>query len=581
MITVEEALEIRDSFFRAVEFVQRFLPDPIDKRKIVTLTNSQIDAIDSIQFGFPIRHYTFKEIESPPMGVVMVWPRQTGKSYACAYAACALSFLEPGCRIGIISATDEQSKKLMKKIKRIVKNSFLKNYKINKTERKNFIEFVNTSEIECWPQTTGIEGSTYTYLFCDEAALMDAEIIIKSALPCVTHGKRWIMLSTPKGNKGAFIDFYYKGVQSRPLICRHCGQEYPQAAFNVDEFPLGEVPTEKMHDCVECGSRDYKYGIGRYAVPFVDPWNDGLRPKSWIKARLEEHEWSDEAKQEYLGRIVSGASDVFRSEWLEMCTNEKLKNVKPKKLTEDYVIGVDYGKKVDASCFYVTHKDKNNGKIILDFAMSIAGEFDYEKDYHHIRKDLLLLICHFNPMWVVPDATGLGDPLVEELERDLYVLSTGRSLKFNDLAGNEHVVNPSKRIRTKVYSNKNKDDRSKPGKRSKGFIISRTTKPDLIGNLIDLFANGRIVIPPKTEPEIDKLREELLRFESEWKPGTQYVKYGTQLFHDDRVIALALSTWGHRRKPWTLHEISFKGGGEYNMFDSGGFNFERRFGNSF
>jgi hypothetical protein len=36
-----------------------------------------------------------------------------------------------------------------------------------------------------------------------------------------------------------------------------------------------------------------------------------------------------------------------------------------------------------------------------------------------------------------------------------------------------------------------------------------------------------------------------------------YTKYGVQSYHDDRVIALALSLWGHRRKPWFKPEAKF------------------------
>jgi len=36
-----------------------------------------------------------------------------------------------------------------------------------------------------------------------------------------------------------------------------------------------------------------------------------------------------------------------------------------------------------------------------------------------------------------------------------------------------------------------------------------------------------------------------------------YFKYGTQSYHDDRVISFALSLWGHRRKPWYKPEVKF------------------------
>jgi len=578
--TSQEIEDIRNCSFRAVDFIEKFFYQGWgNTSKTVNLTDSQIDAIDSIQFGYPVNKFKHEEVGTPPRGVVMVWPRQTGKSYACAYAAASLIIIMKNCQIGIISATDEQSKKLMRKIVKVLRNSIFWDYVIKQTKRQNFIELTNGNYIECWPCTDGIEGSTYTFLFADEAALMDEQILLSSAMPCVTHGKRWIMLSTPKGNKGIFIQRYYDGVKSRPIICKKCGTRYPQSAFPlVDDFPLddSEMPIEDMPPCVECGAKDYKSGIGKFTVPWVDPWNDGVRTKEKIKQLLDEHDWSPEAQEAYLGKILTEGSSVFLRQWLDNCTNEELKNVKKRIPGVTYVIGADYGKKKDASSFYVTHM-KKDGTIITDFGLTIAGEFDYEKEYSQIAADLLALIAYYNPVWIVPDATGLGDPLVEMLELDLKALKQRRQVEITDLLGKKRIIKTKEKIRTSIYNNRGNflQDKLDPKSATKGFIISMKSKPGLIGNLIKLFSTGKIEIPPKTEPESSNLREELLRFESEWKVGTNYTKYGTQSFHDDRVIALALSAWGHRNKPWNIDKINLLGGsfemkgGDYEFGETG------------
>ena len=164
--------------------------------------------------------------------------------------------------------------------------------------------------------------------------------------------------------------------------------------------------------------------------------------------------------------------------------------------------------------------------------MSVAGEYDAERTYKYIRKKLMNVLIKYNPVWAVLDATGMGDPLVEQIEDDI-----------NEC---KHRGIP---IETRILANT----------AQKGFIISRKTKPDLIGNLIKLFSKEMIKVPPSTEPEIASMREELLRFEYENVPGMNYIKYGTQSFHDDRVIALALSAWGHRVKPSLMAEIKIRG----------------------
>ena len=458
----------------------------------------------------------------------------TGKTTSCAYAAIALLIIYAGCSIGIISATEKQAKKLYRIIKKILKHSIFWNLVVQRSLKVDFLELNNGSFIEVWPCTDGIEGSTYTFLFADEAALMDEKVLFTSALPTVTHGTRWILLSTPKGRKGKFIEYYFKGLKTRPIVCNGCGYEFPQVSFNVERFPLGNMPLEEMHPCPFCGSKDYKYGLGIFTVPWVDPWNDGIRSKEKVKRLLDEHDWTAEARQEYLGEIITEAAMVFLAEWIKHATKPRLKNYFRNR-GFSYVVGVDYGKKHDASCFYVTHRHPKSGHIVLDFAMSVAGEFDVERTYKYIRKKLMRVLKEFNPIWVVLDATGMGDPLVEQVEDDLKIC--------------RHKGLP---IETKILCNT----------KEKGFIFSKKSKPELIGNLIKLFSKGIIDIPPPTEPEIGSLKEELLRFEYENVPGMNYIKYGTQSFHDDKVTALALSCWGHRVYPSLMGEIEI-GGVEY------------------
>ena len=119
--------------------------------------------------------------------------------------------------------------------------------------------------------------------------------------------------------------------------------------------------------------------------------------------------------------------------------------------------------------------------------------------------------------------------LVEELKRDLKNLG---------LSG-----------KCKIFNNKN--DRL-------GFVISHISKPELIGNMIALLSRNpqALELPPSSEPEINELTKELLRFECEIMDAG-YIKYGTQSYHDDRVISFALSLWGHRRKPWYKPDVKF------------------------
>ena len=240
---------------------------------------------------------------------------------------------------------------------------------------------------------------------------------------------------------------------------------------------------------------------------------------------------------------------VILGMWLTNATNQKLRNAFKSKPREAYVVGIDYGRKHDASCFYITHRDKRSGKIILDYGLSVAGDNDLRRTYKYIRRKLMMVIEMFNPYLAVIDSTGMGDPLIEQFEDDLNCLKRDKMLVFKE-AGKKYILRTDKEINTKIYDNR---------MNSRGFIISRTSKPDLIGEAIKMFSKGMIELPPASEPEIGEFREECLRFEAEVMPGTDYIKYGTQSFHDDRVIAFCLSLWGHRQKPIIVHQVKPRG----------------------
>ena len=72
------------------------------------------------------------------------------------------------------------------------------------------------------------------------------------------------------------------------------------------------------------------------------------------------------------------------------------------------------------------------------------------------------IIAKFKPYWIVPDATGMGDPLVEQLESDIQTLDkTGRLLI--EERGKKFLlkVKPHS-VSTQIFSNR----------KEKGFIMN-------------------------------------------------------------------------------------------------------------
>ncbi len=527
--------KLKRASYRAVDLIELFFPNPDDYSKKVILDPFQKDFIDTIQFGFPLSQFKFSEITETVDGVITIWRRQVGKSWSCGYADGALMILgptklgKPPCRIGIIAASEEESQILIEKVKICFEESDFNDF-ITGKPKLDKIKLINgsfTKSHTCSHKS--IRGAAYHYCFIDEGAQMDESILWSAAVPTVTHGERWIIITTPAGGKGDLIKRFIKAVTSRALICKKCGAEYSQTKFVEAKFPdkneIWKIPN--LPDCEICGENSYKYGIGTWATPWLDPWKCSIIDRVKLKRKLDSFSWSPWARQELLGEVIDEASMVILNDWIIRNTNNKLRNVMEFIRKAKYVIGVDYGRLHDASSFCVTHYDKKKGRIIHDYMITISGEFDYETDYDAIKDKLEELVRFYKPVWVVPDSTGTGYPEVERLAKDVKYWSPY----------------------TRIFSNKKFTPRTPMNERRLGFQILKNTKPDLIGNLITLLSMDvqQLELPPKTELEINELVTEMLRFECEVKDGG-YIKYGTQSHHDDRVIALALSLWAHRTK---------------------------------
>lgn len=523
--------KLKRASYRAVDLIELFFPDPDDYSKRVVLDQFQKDFIDTIQFGFPLSQFKFNEVKEPVDGVITIWRRQVGKSWSCGYAGGATMILgptmlgKPPCRNGIIAASEEEAQILIEKVKICLEESDFNDF-ITGKPKLDRIKLVNgsfTKSHTCSHKS--IRGAAYHYCFIDEGAQMDESILWSAAVPTTTHGERWIIITTPAGGKGKLIERYIKAVTSRPIICKKCGAEYSQIHFVDYNFPdkneIWNMP--KLPDCEACGENSYKYGIGIWATPWLDPWKCTIINQVKLKRKLDSFSWSPWARQELLGEVIDEASMVILNEWIENNINPKLRNTMERTAGIKYILGLDYGRLHDASSFCITHYDKKKKKIVIDYMVTVSGEYDYQTDYDGIHETLEDIVKFYRPVWVVPDSTGLGYSQVERMKKDF--------MRWG--------------VRTRIFTNV-KGTKEKP---KMGFSIQKNNKPDLIGNLITLLSMNpsQLELPPKTELEINELVTELLRFECEVKDGG-YIKYGTQQYHDDRVIALALSLWAHRSK---------------------------------
>jgi len=167
----------------------------------------------------------------------------TGKSVGIAIIALHSAYynsmpsgIHKNTKVGIISKSDEQSKKLMNEIKRLVsfgdlemakrtmhlqnhpnprfRNIFTKDYfsgKIDKNATNNMTQmsFKDGSFIKCFPPTDACRGESFDIAIVDEAAFVDENIYKDAIYPTITQTRGTIILSsTPRGQKGFFFKIF-------------------------------------------------------------------------------------------------------------------------------------------------------------------------------------------------------------------------------------------------------------------------------------------------------------------------------------------------------------------------------------
>jgi len=201
-----------------------------------------------------------------------------------------------------------------------------------------------------------------------------------------------------------------------------------------------------------------------------------IDPKKY--ARFVMNDWDVEAE----GLAIS-------PELIEACIGGEFADPIPRR---QYILGSDLAKHRDWTVIIVA--DKQTGQIVY---------FDrFQKEsWALVRGKIAATAKRYNNAEVIPDSTGVGDPITEDLER----------------AG------------CRVYK-----DGDRPG-----YVFTSRSKEQLIENLIVTMTNRGIKYP-----RIPELIDEMKEFEkTETKAGN--IQYSApQGKHDDCVITLALTAWG-------------------------------------
>ncbi len=354
----------------------------------------------------------------------------------CAYIVIIQALLKEERVIWIVSPKYAQTAIMWRMIKKYLPKQYIKDIK----EGELVIELVNGSTI--WAKSAdnpdALVGEGLDLLIMDEAARVKPDAWEVALQPALSDKKgSAIFISTPKG-KNWFYNLYLMG-NNEELYPEYKSFNYPSFANTTIEGFTDEV----------------------------------LRRKETTPELI--------FRQEYMAEFIEGGGEVFQDirGVLEDCLREPTEG-------HNYVMGVDLAKHKDFTVLTVA--DVSTGKIVhYDRFNKIDWNFQRDKIQYISKK--------YNNAVAYIDSTGVGDPIVEDLQRMDIICSA--------------------------------------------YKFTVQSKYDLIKNLMIMIKDKKISIP-----HIQTIIDEMSAYTFETLPSG-VIRYGApDGMHDDCVSSVLLTAWG-------------------------------------
>lgn len=369
--------------------------------------------------------------------------RRWGKSEVGAYIALS-ELIQDDKRIWIAGPNYNVTDKIFEKVEKWMKKYFpsLISKVIHSPTKK--IETHAGSFLECKSTNSdsSLIGDQLDLVIVDEVARVDRKVYDRDIEPCLIdrQGKS-IFVSTPFGK-----NWFY------------------------DEF-------------VKAKNREYAAAINEPS------YNNPHLPKAYID-RLKEKLPKDVFKQEIEAEFSDDAATLFKG--VDDLVLDKADCYEDPKKGHSYVIGMDFAKRRDYTV--ITVIDRYSHKVVYWERTN--------KDRYSLQKERIVAISKkYNNARVIFDSTGVGDPIVEDLEQDNIP--------------------------------------------AKDFTFSGKSKTQLMNKLI-VFVEQKLINIPNEKQLIDELkayrREYFNKKTGKAKRNPTYTSISGM--HDDCVDSLALAVWG-------------------------------------
>jgi len=366
--------------------------------------------------------------------------RRFGKSLMACAEAFKLATNQPKQRGWIISPTFKLSEEDWRILKEISPNIAIQEIKL--ADKK--LVYRNGSEIEMKSadNEASLRGAGLHFLIIDEASRIKEDSFHAVRPSLADKGGKAILISTPKGK-----NWFYS------------------------EFMKGQDPNNKEYESWRFSSKVNPYFS-------INEYNE-------LQANLPADVFSQEIEAEFIDQ----ASSVFRN-----IKDRIAGRTESPKMNEKYYMGVDLAKHQDFTCMIILNSKKQ---------LVFYDRFN-RLDWNIQKKKIISVAKKYNNASVLLDSTGIGDPLIDDLQKineDSYI------------TGHDSI-------------------------NIQGFKFTNTSKQQLISNLQLAFETGTI-----TYPKIPVLIDELESYEYQILESGRF-KFGAPAgLHDDTVTSLALANW--------------------------------------
>ena len=376
--------------------------------------------------------------------ITVVAGRRFGKTECMAVSAIHYALTHPGSIQFVIAPSYDQSNIMFGQIVQFLSKSILGCMirRIYKTPFHHII-FKNDSVIHARSASKPefLRGHKAHRIILDEAAFIPDDVISNIIEPMLAdYNGSWIKIGTPFG-KNHFYDTYLKGQSP----------DFPD--YSSYRFP-STVNPHISHEFIEKKKREY----GENSIIF---------------------------RTEYLAEFVEDQNAVFRWADIQKNVDNNIELIdRATHITRQYVIGCDLAKYQDYTVIVVLDVTEKPYKLV-------HFERFNRRPYAEVIMRIKDLYKRFNHPKVLIDSTGVGDPVLEDLQ---------------DIG-------------------------------AEGYVFTSKSKVQLIQRLQACLENGDVKYP-----YIEELIKELQFFEYQLT-RTGVKMEARQGFHDDCVIALALAVW--------------------------------------